>query len=125
MDLGTPEKYLLATFDALEGRLDGLDYLAPHVDPSAEVSLNAHLGAWVVLGPNSSVGSDAELEDSVLMAGAAVEAGAKVRDSILGPGARVGGRAIVSGAVIGEGGSIPRDSVSQGARVSAGATYEP
>ena len=125
MDLGTPEKYLRATFDALEGRLHGLDYLAPHVDLAAEVSLSAHLGAWVVLGPNSAVLPDAEVEDSVLLAGAVVEAGAKVRDSILGPGARVGRRAIVSGAVVGKGGSIPPDSISQGARVSAGATYEP
>jgi mannose-1-phosphate guanylyltransferase len=125
MDLGTPEKYLRATFDSLDGRVDGLDYVAPHVDPSAAVSLGAHLGSWVVIGPGAAVGPGAEVEDSVLLAGATAEAGAKVRDSILGPGARVGPRAVVFGAVIAEGGQIPADTISRGARVGAGATYEP
>ena len=29
IDLGTPEKYLRATFDALEGKVGGLEYVAP------------------------------------------------------------------------------------------------
>jgi len=59
MDLGTPEKYLQATFDALEGRIQGMEYVAPHVDPSADVSLNAHLGRWVVAGPVARIGEAA------------------------------------------------------------------
>ena len=54
-DLGTPEQYLRATFDVLEGRVQGLTYVAPHVDPSARVSLRAHLGRWTVVGPRASV----------------------------------------------------------------------
>src|SRR2546430_5674959 len=66
------------------------DALPIFVDPAADVSLHAHLGRWVVVGPRASVAEDAEIEDSVLLAGCRVEAGAKIRDSILGPGAVIG-----------------------------------
>jgi mannose-1-phosphate guanylyltransferase len=125
MDLGTPEKYLQATFDALEGRIKGMDYVAPHLDPSADVSLLAHLGRWVVAGPGAMIGDGAEVEDSVLLAGAVVEAGARVRASILGPGSTVGRGAHVEGAVLAERATVPAESVSEGARVGAGQTLEP
>jgi mannose-1-phosphate guanylyltransferase len=120
MDLGTPEKYLQATFDALEGRIGGLDYAAPHVDPNADVSLQSHLGRWVVVGPRATIGDHAEVEDSVLLAKSAVEEGAHVRRSILGPGARVGAGATVEGAVLAEGASVRPGTEAAGARVPAG-----
>jgi mannose-1-phosphate guanylyltransferase len=125
MDLGTPEKYLQATFDALEGKIGGLEYAAPHVDPRAEISLRSHLGRWVVAGPGARIGSEAEVEDSVLLAGASVEDRAKVTESILGPGAVVGAGSIVQGAVLAEGASIPPGTTSEGARVGAGRVFEP
>ncbi len=125
MDLGTPEKYLQATFDALEGRIEGMDYVAPHVDPSAGVSLQAHLGRWVVAGPGTRIEDGAEVEDSVLLLGAVVEAGARVRASILGPGSTVGAGAAVEGAVLAEGASVPSGTTSEGARVGPAQTLEP
>jgi mannose-1-phosphate guanylyltransferase len=122
MDLGTPEKYLQATFDALEGRIRGLVYTAPHVDPEADVSLRSHLGRWVVAGPGVMIEADSEVEDSVLLAGSVVEQGAKVRDSILGPGSRVGAGAILQGAVLAEGSAVASGSSTVGARVEAGET---
>jgi mannose-1-phosphate guanylyltransferase len=119
MDLGTPEKYLQATFDALEGRIEGMEYVAPHVDPSADVSLKAHLGRWVVAGPGARIGEAAEVEDSVLMAGAVVEPGGRVRASILGPGAVIGRDAVVEGAVLAEGAAVPAGASSEGGRVGA------
>jgi mannose-1-phosphate guanylyltransferase len=107
MDLGTPEKYLQATFDALEGRIRGLRYPSPFVDAGASVSLRSHLGRWVVVGPGAMVEDDAEVEDSVLMAGAAVGRGARVRGSVLGPASRVGDGAVVEGAILGEGERVP------------------
>jgi mannose-1-phosphate guanylyltransferase len=123
-DLGTPEQYLRATFDALDGRVGGLAYVAPHVDPSAAVSLRAHLGRWVVVAARSSVGDEAEVEDSVLLAGSMVEAGAKVRDSIVGPSAFVGEGAVVQGAVLAEGARVASGLSTEGARVSAGASLQ-
>jgi len=125
MDLGTPEKYLQATFDALEGRIQGMEYVAPHVDPSAEVSLKAHLGRWVVAGPGARIGEAAEVEDSVLMAGAVVEPGGRVRASILGPGAVMGRDAMVEGAVLAEGAVVPAGASSEGGRVGAFQVLEP
>jgi mannose-1-phosphate guanylyltransferase len=116
-DVGTPEKYLEATFDALEGRVGGLSYPAPYIDPGAEVSLRSHLGRWVVAGPGARIEAEAEVEDSVLLAGAVVGERAKVRESILGPGARIGSDAIVQGAVLGEGAAIAPGASSEGARV--------
>jgi mannose-1-phosphate guanylyltransferase len=122
-DLGTPESYLRATFDALEGRVKGLSYAAPFVDPTAGVSLLCHLGRWVVVGPAARIEDDAEVEDSVLLAGAVVEEAARVRESIVGPGARIGRGAVLSGAVLAEGAVIPPGASSDGARVGAGEVY--
>jgi mannose-1-phosphate guanylyltransferase len=120
MDLGTPEKYLQATFDALEGRIAGLDYSAPHIDEAANVSLLSQLGRWVVAGPDVAVGDHAEIEDSVLLAGSVVEDGARVRRSILGPRSRVGRQATVEGGVLAEGATVRPGTAADGARVPAG-----
>jgi mannose-1-phosphate guanylyltransferase len=120
MDLGTPEKYLRATFDVLEGRVHGLSYAAPWVDPHADISLRAHLGRWVVVGSGVTVGSEAEIEDSVLLAGASIGAGARIRDSVIGPGAIVGERALVVNGVLAEEASVAPGTESEGARVGAG-----
>lgn len=120
MDLGTPEKYLRATFDALEGMIRGLRYEAPHLDPSAQVSLRSHLGRWVVLGPGVRVDDDAEVEDSVVLAGGVVGAGAHVRDSIVGPRAMIGRGATVEGSVLAEGAGVPDGARAEGVRIGAG-----
>jgi mannose-1-phosphate guanylyltransferase len=125
MDLGTPEKYLQASFDALEGRIQGLSYEAPFVDPTATVSLRSHLGRWVVIGPGSVVGDDVQIEDSVVLAGASVESGARITDTIVGPRAVIGREAIVRAGVLAEEARIPPGSTSEGARVSAGMLLAP
>ena len=120
LDLGTPEKYLQAHFDILEGRVDGERYAAPFVAPGAEVHLRARLGRWVVVGSDAMVGADAEVDDSVLHSGAVVEAGARVFGSILGPRSRVGAGATVAGCALAEGARIRPGARIDGERVSAG-----
>lgn len=107
MDLGTPEKYLRATFDVLDGRLEDCSYPAPFVDPGATIDLQAHLGRWVVVGPGAVVEAGAEVEDAVILAGARVEGGAAVRDSVIGPGAVVERGVRVEGVVTAEGERLP------------------
>jgi mannose-1-phosphate guanylyltransferase len=119
MDLGTPEKYLRATFDALEGRIGGLVYASPYIDPSSEVSLLSHLGRWVVVGPGARIADHAEIEDAVLLAGSVVEEGARVRQSILGPRSRVGVGSTVIGAVLAEGAVVPSGVTSEEGRIGA------
>lgn len=118
MDLGTPEKYLRAHFDILEGMVRGEEFAAPYLD-GADVHLTAHLGRWVVAGRGSVVGPEAHVEDSVLLERAVVSEGARVRDSILGPGARVGAGATVMATVLGEDADVAAGESVADARVSA------
>ncbi|HXF71758.1 MAG TPA: NDP-sugar synthase [Actinomycetota bacterium] len=120
LDLGTPEKYLQAHFDLLEGRVRGVRYPAPYVAPGARVHLRAHLGRWVSVCPEAVVGPDAEVDDSILLAGARVGAGARVLASIVGPGAEVGDGATVVGSVLAEGARVPPGLAVEGARVGPG-----
>ncbi len=121
LDLGTPESYLRAHFDILEGRVTGERYPAPFVAEDATVDLRAHLGRWVVVGPGAVVGPEAEVEDSVLHRGVVVEAGARVVGSILGPDTVIGAGATVVASILAEGVRVPSGAELDGARVSAGA----
>ena len=117
LDTGTPEAYLRAQSDLLDGTRGRLD----PVDPTARV----HDGATVErteLRPGASVGPGATVCDAVLMDGAVVEAGAVVHRSVLGPGSRVGRGATVTGeTLVGAGRVVPADAVLDGARVPDGA----
>jgi mannose-1-phosphate guanylyltransferase len=124
IDLGTPEKYLRATFDALAGLVRGLSYPTPYVAPGAEVSVTARVGPSVAVCAGARVEAGAIVEDSVLLPGSVVEAGAEVDGSIVGPGARVGRGAWLRGAVLAEGAVVPARTESDGARVGAGQILE-
>ncbi len=120
LDLGTPEKYLQAHFDILEGRVNALRYDAPWIAETAEVDLRAHLGRWVVVGAGATVGPGAQVDDSVLHPGARVGANARVVGSILGPNARVGDGATVDGCVLAEGASVAGGSTLANGKIPAG-----
>jgi len=120
MDLGTPEQYLQAHFDILDGKV-GFEpaYPAPYVAEGAHVDDGASLGHWVVVGTGAVVGAPAEIVDSVLHPRVVVEGGARVIGSIVGPDARIGANATLRESVIGEGAVVPAGSVLEGARISA------
>jgi mannose-1-phosphate guanylyltransferase len=110
MDIGTPDKYLAANLDALEGtfRTDAVADPGPGaalIDPSAEVSAAATVSASCV-GRGSGIDEGAIVQRSVLLPGVHVGAGAKVSGSVLGEGARVGpgveviGRTIADGEIV-------------------------
>ncbi|MGH2660170.1 MAG: sugar phosphate nucleotidyltransferase [Actinomycetota bacterium] len=121
LDLGTPENYLRAHFDILEGRVEGEPRVpAPFVADGAVIDLRAHLGRWVVVGAGAKVGPEAQVDDSVLHPGAVVEAGARVVGSILGGRCVVGAGATVTGSTLAEGARVARAASVKGARISAG-----
>ncbi|HET9725090.1 MAG TPA: NDP-sugar synthase [Actinomycetota bacterium] len=123
LDLGTPEQYLRAHFDILEGRVEGEPpSAAPHIAPDATVDLRAHLGRWVVVGAGARVDADAQVDDSVLHPGAVVEEGARVVGSILGPRSRVGAGATVTDSALAEGAVVRPGATLADGRVSAGVT---
>jgi NDP-sugar pyrophosphorylase family protein len=123
IDVGTPEKYLQAHFDLLEGRVAGRSYETPLVAPDAEVDTAARLGRRVVVGPGSRVESGAAVEDSVLHAGSVVERGATVECSVLGPGAHVAAGARIRGTVLAEGARVGEGASAEDERISAGMSF--
>jgi NDP-sugar pyrophosphorylase family protein len=120
LDLGTPQTYLRAHFDILEGRVGGERYPAPFVAVGAVVDRLAHLGRWVVVGAGASVGPGAEIDDSVLHGGAVVEEGAKVFGSILAPRSVVGVGATVIESVLAASARVRPGTTVRGAKISAG-----
>lgn len=104
MDIGTPDRYLQASWDILEGRVvTQVRPTAPGqlIAPDAEVAPEATLGPCLVLGPGCRVGAGAEIHESVLLEGCEVEEGARITGSILAPGVRVAAGAELDGAVVG------------------------
>jgi mannose-1-phosphate guanylyltransferase len=147
MDIGTPERYLDACWDILEGKVKSepgemVDergrYVAESaiVDPSAEVAAHsfvddnanvaadAEIGPKAVLGMGTQVGAGALVEASALHPGCFVGDGAVVRGSILAPDAVVDAGALVPyGSVIGSGATVSTDAgLEPGARVDPGVT---
>ncbi|MBA2545952.1 MAG: NDP-sugar synthase [Solirubrobacterales bacterium] len=125
MDIGTPDRYLQASWDILEGRVEtatgrrvGDDGLL--VDEGAEVHPDARLaspamveagttvgagaaiGPRAVVGPGCSIAERASVNGSVLLSGCMVGAGAKLDGAILSaeavvvPGAEVEAGAVVA-----------------------------
>ncbi len=115
IDIGTPERYLEATWDLLAGRvkssLPPRDVTGSLVYENCLVS-GAHVGPQSVLGRHCSVGTDARVERSVLHDRVHVGADAAVVESVLGERVRVGDRARVGpGAVVGAGATIQPDAI--------------
>jgi mannose-1-phosphate guanylyltransferase len=110
MDIGTPERYLRASWDILEGRVK--TRVAPTapgllVEAEASVADGATVGPRAVLGPGCRVEAGAEVRGSVLLEGCAVGEGARVIGSILAPGVEVAPGAVLDGAVIGRDERVP------------------
>ncbi len=143
LDIGTPARYLQATFDILEGtvttdvavlaggggasRAHGAAgsgrVLAPSiVQRDCRIAEGAVVGGRAVLGPGVRVGVQARVESSVLLRQASVGAHSTVRGSIVGPGASIGERCHVDdGVVLGENVHVGDDNVlSAGARIFPG-----
>ncbi|MFP5362328.1 MAG: sugar phosphate nucleotidyltransferase [Thermoleophilia bacterium] len=143
IDVGTPERYLQATFDILEGNVRtcvaeklGDGYLA--VDPSAtidgrivppaivgarsRVGDGSHVGSLAVLADDVVVGSNSIVERAVVLDGAQIGDGCVLRGCIVGPNARIGDRSqVIGGAMLGENVVLGCDNVvARGARLFPG-----
>jgi mannose-1-phosphate guanylyltransferase len=124
MDIGTPERYLAASWDILEGRVrTDVEPTAPglFVARNANVADGADLGPRTVVGDDCEVGDGARVAGSVLLEGCRVDAGATIDGSILGSGVAVGeGATIGDDSVIGDGAVV-----DAGAEIPAGARIDP
>lgn len=144
MDIGTPERYLQATFDILEGtvtteigeqlagsgsRLIGADttvagrVIAPAViGDGCEIEAGAIVGGRAVLGRGVKVGRGARVVDSVLLDGVTVGARTTISDAIVGPGVQIGEHChIMNGAMLGADVALGADNtLTAGARIFPG-----
>ena len=143
LDIGTPERYLEATFDILEGTVGtafgeraGTGYLVVETSvdnrgriiPSALVESGcvigdgARVGGRVVLEAGVLVGANTTIERAVVLRGAEIGENCTLRGCIVGGGVRIGDNTHVEGmSVLGEGVTIGADNViANGARISPG-----
>lgn len=139
IDIGTPERYLEAHWDLLEGRMrggpgDGEDGVTLGFDCEIDGDLNGP--AWLddevvveegaTVGPRVSIGAGSKLEagsdvsSSVLLAGVTVGQGAKIVGSVIAPSVKIGKGAVIGpDVVVGEGAEIAAGEVlEEGARVA-------
>jgi mannose-1-phosphate guanylyltransferase len=124
MDIGTPERYLQATWDILENRVE-TDVVASApgllIEAGAELADGAEVGPRAVVRAGTGVGEGARVADSVLLEACQVGERARIEGSILGDGVFVGeGAAINEGSVLGDGAVV-----EAGAVVPAGARVQP
>ena len=113
MDIGTPERYLQASWDILEGRVE------TQVRPTAP-GLLVGAGAEVDPAPPSAPGpssrpgcriaAGAEVRGSVLLEDCSVGEGARVRDSVLAPGVTVAPGLSLLAPIVGRDERVPAES---------------
>ncbi len=143
LDIGTPERYLQATFDILEGAVEsgvrermGEGYLhvakrverrgvvipPALVEAGCRIGRGARVGSRVVLGHDVRIGAGAHVEGAVVLRGAQIGAHALLHGCIVGAGAHVGAHTqIRDGVVLGEGVTIGAENIlDAGARISPG-----
>jgi mannose-1-phosphate guanylyltransferase len=110
MDIGTPERYLQASWDILEGRVETeVEATSPGrlVAAGAEVDAEARLGERGVVSAGCRIEAGAEVIQSVLLDGCTVGEGARVEQSILAPGATVDPGAQLVNTVVGRDERVP------------------
>ena len=114
LDTGTPQQYLTANLDILEGRRANVRV----TDSAAESAVTVHPEARIrtsAIGGGCVIGPDAVVQRSVLGEGCRIEPGAVVCDSVLGSDVTVGAAAMLTEcSVVGAG-----QHVAPGARLRA------
>ena len=124
-DIGTPESYLQASFDLVDGTVHStLETSAAHRYEGAGVEIHptARVGVHTVLGDNVRIGAHSVVDRAVILQGTEVGEYCTIASAIVSGGVRIGDRTHVEGlAVIGEGVTIGADNViTNGARVFPG-----
>jgi mannose-1-phosphate guanylyltransferase len=142
LDVGTPERYLQATFDIIAGKMssnvdarlgeqhlciadaaavDGRVIAPALIEAGCRIAAGAQVGGLTVLGERVGVGVGTKIERAVVMRGAEIGADCRLRDCIVAAGATIGPRTrIDGGSVVGEGVTIGADNV-----ISGGARFAP
>ena len=125
IDIGTPERYLEATYDLLAGRVESdlppRDETDSLVYP-ASITSGARIGPLSVVGRHCSVGDHSVVERAVLHDNVRVGSESTITEAVIAEGARLGdGVRVEPEAMIGAGATVAAGSVVEsGARVAPG-----
>ena len=109
IDIGTPDRFMEANWDILEGRVETVHgkFDEPRmVGEGSELSESAEIRSPAVIGRGSRIGDGAVIERSVLLDRCVIGEGAVVSNSILSAGVMVEAWTELDGAVIGEGETV-------------------
>jgi len=143
LDIGTPARYLQATFDIIEGnvatavrerlgsswlaiddhaQVDGRVIPPAVIERGVRIAQGARVGSLAVLAQDVSVGAGASVERAVILPGTHIGADCELRDCILSSGCHVGaGTKITGGAMLGDGVRVgARNVITRGARIFPG-----
>jgi mannose-1-phosphate guanylyltransferase len=124
IDIGTPERYLEATYDLLADRVRST--LPPRDETGSLIgegciTSGARIGPMSVLGRHCSVGDESIVERSVLLDDVRVGSDCVVTGAVLAEGVRVEDHALIEEmAIVGAGATVGAD-----VRVAAGTKVEP
>lgn len=105
MDIGTPDRYLEASWDIIEGRVEtavSKDGGGVFVSPLAEVADGARIGPRAVIGDGCTIAAGARVSESVLLDDCRVGENAAVSASIFSSGVTVAPDAVVGKQVLGK-----------------------
>lgn len=103
-DIGTPERFLEASWDIIEGRVETgvpTDARGVVIDPASRIDPAARIGPRAVIGPGCEIGAGARVAGSVLFGDTVIGAGATVAGSICSAGVHVAAGVNVENAVLG------------------------
>jgi mannose-1-phosphate guanylyltransferase len=124
IDIGTPERYLEATYDLLAGRVESDLPARDETDSLVYdgcVTSGARIGPLSVVGRHCLVGDRSAVERAVLHDNVVVGRDSTIVEAVIGSGARIGTEATVEpGAIVGAGARVP-----DGATVQRGARLDP
>ncbi|MBV9818102.1 MAG: NDP-sugar synthase [Solirubrobacterales bacterium] len=145
VDIGTPKRYLQATFEILEGvvhtavgsevqRSSGVLWRAAGtrngtmvhapavVGAGCELASDAVIGGRTVLGPGVTVASGAHIDSSVVLDGASIGSGTRITGAIVGPEVSLGEHCRVEdGAMLGRGARVGSgNTLTAGVRIFPG-----
>jgi mannose-1-phosphate guanylyltransferase len=126
IDIGTPERYMEATFDLLAGRAES--ELPPRDETDsliydASITSGARIGPLSVVGRHCSVGDRSVVERAVLHDDVRIGHDCTITEAIVAGGARLGdGVRVEPDAIVGAGAVVDAGAVIEsGARVEPGA----
>lgn len=121
-DIGTPQSYLEATFDILDGNVRSEyepqgDHV--HLGRGCRIHETARVGIHTVLGDGVTVGPNASVERSVVLQGTEIGADSTLSGCIVSGGVKIGKRVHIEGlSVVGEGATIGDENMlANGARL--------